>query len=101
MNIIWSATARGRISEIVDYISQESPDAAIALIDKIEVSVSGLKQNPWIGRMIPEMDNHNIREIVLHQNYGVIYEVFPDRVEILTIRHFRKAFSDQERPRSR
>ena len=35
MKIIWSPTAGTKIKEILEYISEDNPDAALALIDGI------------------------------------------------------------------
>ncbi|MCH8495307.1 MAG: type II toxin-antitoxin system RelE/ParE family toxin [Balneolales bacterium] len=96
MRIIWSPTAKNRLIEILDYISQDNAEAAIDLIDTIEESVSKIAQNPMIGRIIPELQSEHIREIVIHQNYGIIYEIKECTLEVLTVRHFRKSFSGTE-----
>lgn len=93
MKIIWSLTARKKIKEILEYISEDNPDAALALIDLIEEEVEKLKKNPQSGSILPEVNSDRIRKIVVQKNYGVIYEISPDLIEILTIRHFRQNFS--------
>lgn len=93
MKIIWSPTAKNRLIEILDYISQDNAEAALDLIDSIEKSVGKLVHNPMIGRIIPELESVHIREIVIQENYGVIYEIKESSLEVLTVRHFRKAFS--------
>jgi len=93
MKIIWSPTARNKTKEILEYISEDNPDAALTLINMIEEKVGSLTKNPESGRILPETNNSNIRELVVHKNYGVIYEIRPDVIEILTIRHFRQKFS--------
>jgi plasmid stabilization system protein ParE len=52
-----------------------------------------LKENPESGRTVPEVANSRIRELVVHENYGIIYEIGHDMIEIMTIRHFRQNFS--------
>ncbi|MTI88868.1 MAG: type II toxin-antitoxin system RelE/ParE family toxin [Balneolaceae bacterium] len=94
MKIIWSPTARNKTKEILEYISEDNPDAALALIDLIEEKVENLSQNPASGKVFPPTNNDKIREIVVHENYGVIYEVNPDIIEVLTVRHFRQDFSN-------
>ena len=96
MKIIWSPTAKNRLIEILDHISQVNSAAAIDLIDSIEKSVDKLAQNPMMGRIIPELDSVHIREIVIHENYGVIYEIKEGTLEVLTVRHFRKSFTGTE-----
>lgn len=96
MKIIWSPTARTKIKEILEYISEDNPNAALTLIDQFESKVEKLKLNPESGRVLPELKNDKIREIVVHKNYGVIYEIYPDSIDILTIRHFRQNFPDSE-----
>ena len=91
--IVWSPTARSKAKDILEYISKDNPSAALALIDQIEDKVMKLRQNPEVGRILPETNNPSIREIVVHKNYGVIYEVLQDSIEILTIRHFRQDLS--------
>ncbi len=89
MKIIWSPTARSKIIKILEYISDDNPDAALTLIDQFESKVEKLKLNPESGRVLSEIKNDKIREIVVHKNYGIIYEIYPDSIEILTVRHFR------------
>lgn len=96
MEIIWSPIARSKTREILEYISKDNPDAALALIDQIEEKVEHIKVNPDVGRILHELNNQNIREMVVHKHYGVIYEVFQNSIEILTIRHFRQNFSSSK-----
>ena len=94
--IIWSPTAQKRIKEILDFISIDNPTAALSLIDSLEEKVESLKSHPEAGRILPELDNPSIRELVIHKNYGVIYESSQDLIEILTIRHFKRNFSESD-----
>lgn len=93
MNIIWSSISQARIRDILDYKARDNSDAALALIDEIENRVNMLGDNPNTGRIVTETKSENIRELVVHQNYGVIYEVHRDVIHILTVRHFRQNFN--------
>ena len=70
MKIIWSPTARNKTKEILEYISENNPDAALAIIDLIEEKVENLSQNTESGRVFPPTNNDKIREIIVHENYG-------------------------------
>jgi addiction module RelE/StbE family toxin len=96
MKIIWSSTAGTKTKEILEYISEDNPSVAINLIDQFETKVEKLKLNPESGRVLPELKDDKIREIVVHKNYGVIYQINPDTIEILTVRHFRQDFSEKK-----
>jgi len=93
MKVVWSPMARTKTQEILEFISVDNPDAALTLINEFETKIQKLKENPESGRVLLETKNDNIREIVVHKNYGVIYETNSDTIEILTIRHFRQNFS--------
>ena len=86
MKIIWSPLAVDRASEIVDYIAQDKPSAAIRWIDKVFNKVEQLKSSPQIGRIVPEMSDNQFREII-YGNYRIIYRVELKQISILTIRH--------------
>ena len=92
MKIVWSPTARNKIKEILEYIAVDNPDAALALIDLIEEKVNDLSKNPESGKILLEINNDRIREIVVHMHYGVVYEITNLTIEILTIRHYRQDF---------
>jgi len=93
MNIVWSPTAQNKIKEILEYISEDNPGAALNLINDFERKVENLKENPESGRIVNEITNPSIRELVVHENYGIIYEIGHDVFEFLTVRHFRQYFS--------
>ena len=86
MKIIWSPLAVDRASEIVDYIAQDKPAAAIRWINEVFSKVEQLKSSPQIGRIVPETLDNRFREII-YGNYRIIYRVELKQISILTIRH--------------
>ena len=68
MKIVWSPLAVERASEIVDYISQDKPMAADNWIDTVFTKVDQLKANPEIGRIVPEINECQFRELI-YGNY--------------------------------
>jgi toxin ParE1/3/4 len=94
VRIVWSPTARLRVQGAVDFIAEDSPPASRAwlegLIDRVEL----LCEFPKQGRLVPEWGEESLRE-VFHDPYRVVYEIFEDRVEILTLSHVRQEFPDE------
>jgi len=86
MKIIWSPLAHQRINEIADYIATDSLAAAEKWVNSIYDSVIRLKDFPKSGRLVPEVEKDDIREIFLG-NYRIIYGIEERQIKILTVRH--------------
>ncbi|MBL7207764.1 MAG: type II toxin-antitoxin system RelE/ParE family toxin [Desulfobacterales bacterium] len=86
MRIIWSPLAVDRASEITDYIAQDKPSAAEKWIDTVFSKVEQLKSSPEIGRIVPEINDSQFRELI-YGNYRIIYRIETKQISILTIRH--------------
>jgi len=89
MRIIWSPLAVNRASEIADYIAQDKPSAAEKWIDTVFSKVEQLKSSPEIGRILPEINDSQFRELI-YGNYRIIYRIETKQISILTIRHGRQ-----------
>jgi toxin ParE1/3/4 len=86
MKILWSPLAVERASEIVDYIAQDKPAAADKWIHAVFSKIEQLRSHPEIGRMVPEINEHQFRELI-YGNYRIIYHIETKQISILTIRH--------------
>ncbi|MDO8886731.1 type II toxin-antitoxin system RelE/ParE family toxin [Candidatus Oleimmundimicrobium sp.] len=89
MRIIWAPLAVDRASEIVDYIAQDKPSAAEKWIDIVFSKVEQLKSSPEIGRIVPEINDSQFRELI-YGNYRIIYRIETKQISIITIRHGRQ-----------
>lgn len=89
MRIIWSPLTVDRASEIADYIAQDKPSAAEKWIDIVFSKVEQLKSSPEIGRILPEINDSQFRELI-YGNYRIIYRIETKQISILTIRHSRQ-----------
>lgn len=92
MNIQWSPLAIDRVKEIVDYIAQNNPIAAAQWADRLFESVEALVNFPYLGRVVPEIQNAAIRELIKEQ-YRVVYKVDEAMISILTVHHSRQQFT--------
>lgn len=95
MKIVWSPLAIERATEIADYIARDKPLAAEKWIDTIFLKVDLLKTSPEIGRIVPEINNSQFREIIFG-NYRIIYRIEKNRLSILTIRHGKQVLPIKE-----
>lgn len=98
--VIWSNPAKDDLKKIYDYIAGDSKYYAIKVSQEFVEKSEQLVKLPKMGRIVPEIEDPNIRELIIY-SYRVIYEISPKRVEILAIIHgkqdFTKAFDKQRR----
>jgi addiction module RelE/StbE family toxin len=80
----WRHTARDDLLAIIDYISDDSPDAAQRLKDEIEAKAARLPDHPLIYR---EGRVPGTREMIVRSNYVVIYAIDARAVSILRVLH--------------
>jgi toxin ParE1/3/4 len=84
LNLEWKATAIADLLAIIDYISDDNPDAAQALKDEIEYKASRLPDHPQMYR-VGRIDG--TREMVVRPNYIVVYAENAVAVTILRVLH--------------
>lgn len=90
----WTTPAKLDLKQIHDYITRDSKFYAQKVSMEIVERSEKLKIFPEIGRVVPEIGDPNIRELIIY-SYRLIYEVFPDRVEILALIHGKRDFSSE------
>ena len=84
MKIVWSQEALTQLTEIEDYISKDSPNRAAIFVDQLVEQAEALPDNPGMGRMVPEIGNPGIRELIF-KKYRIVYRLETDCIEILTV----------------
>jgi toxin ParE1/3/4 len=89
-----SKTARSDLKDIIDYIKRDSIRYAYLEKVKIEGTINRLILQPFIGRVVPELENENYRELIF-QNYRIIYKIqSEDHIYILSIHHHSRSTSN-------
>jgi toxin ParE1/3/4 len=89
MPIHWTKRAVRNLESVLDYIARDNELAAIKFRDFIIDKVAVLEQHPHMGRTC---DVQGARELVIHENYIVVYRVRNESLEVLRIRHARRKF---------
>lgn len=80
----WKAPAVADLVAIVDYISDDNPDAALSLVEEIQDKVAQLPAHPKRcrpGRV------EGTRELVVRPNYIVVYTETAEAVTVLRVLH--------------
>ncbi|MEW6066740.1 MAG: type II toxin-antitoxin system RelE/ParE family toxin [Nitrospirota bacterium] len=87
----WSKPAKLDLKQVHDYIARDSKFYAQKVSAEIVEKSEKLNSFPEIGRIVPEIGDSNIRELLIY-SYRLIYEVFPDKVEVLALIHSKRNF---------
>jgi len=90
MKIIWSPKATNALYEIGFYISKDSKIHAQKLLDELIIKSENIIHFPTAGRVVPEFDNDKIRELIIRDNYRLIYQIAETEILILLIRHVKQ-----------
>lgn len=89
----WTQTARLDLIDIVEYISDENPDAAQRLADDIREKAAQLLGFPMMYRLGRV---EGTREMNVGDNYIVIYSASSTVVSILRVLHCARQWPDNE-----
>ncbi len=90
--VIWSIPAKNDLKKIHDYIAEDSKHYALKVSQEFVARSEALLDFPEMGRIVPEIGNPNIRELIIY-SYRLTYEVSSDRIEILAIIHCKQNFT--------
>lgn len=88
MLVEWRPEARAELWKILDFIGDRHFVAASELYQAIVMATTALPEHPYLYRSgrVP-----GTREIVVHPNYLVVYQV-TERIEILAVVHARQEY---------
>lgn len=87
VKVVWTKLALQDLKDIGDFISKNSFHYASLTLTKLVNTDILIAENPLIGRIVPEANDINIREIV-KGNYRIIYEIGKKQIiYILTVFH--------------
>jgi addiction module RelE/StbE family toxin len=86
MNVYWTENAIEHLANIYEYISLNSPVYAKGMVDRITRRSSQIADSPLSGRMVPEYQAPDIRELI-EKPYRIIYRIKQDQIDVLAVIH--------------
>jgi plasmid stabilization system protein ParE len=84
MKLKWSERARRDLHAIHAYIAADDPTAARGWVAKLQARASGAASIPLAGRVVPEVEEPDVREVLL-RNYRIVHRIKGDEIHILTV----------------
>jgi len=96
VKIVWTDLSVSELKDIYDYISIDSKRYAKNQVERIKSKTLILKTMPEIGRIVPELENSEIQELI-EGNYRIVYRIKTrDYIEILTVHHTSRNLYSRE-----
>jgi toxin ParE1/3/4 len=95
--IIWTRQSREDLQDIVQFIAADNPTICesfgYALISKVDQLINF----PFLGRVVPEVGNETIREIILRP-YRIVYQVIEAQNVIAVVRICTQRVENRKSP---
>ncbi len=95
--VVWSPRAVDDVRAIAAHIAEDSVAYARSVAQKIVASTRKLGSFPLSGRVVPEFNQENIREVFAY-SYRVIYRVEGETVTIAAVVHGRRPVELEVQP---
>jgi plasmid stabilization system protein ParE len=89
--IRWSPEAADDLASIRSFIARDSEHYATLVVQRIVTAIELLTTSPKMGRVVPELRNPDVRELIVGA-YRIVYRQRLDAVEIVTIFHGARLF---------
>ena len=90
--VIWAESARDALDAVIEYIAQDSPQAAVQVLDEALRTGASLATFAERGRVVPELNDPAIREVFVHK-YRLQYEVGDAQVLVVAFLHGTRDFA--------
>jgi addiction module RelE/StbE family toxin len=91
----WSNEALEDIESIATYIEKDSPVYAKSVVAKIFEKSEIIKDFTQLGRVVPEINDSNIREIFVY-SYRLIYKIDSHMVLFVAVIHGKRLLDNYE-----
>lgn len=84
MRIKFLVSAMEDMRSIKAFIGKDNPEAAVRMIKRIRAAVEHLEEFPHSGRIIPETNNPQLREVII-SSYRIMYQITGSAIKIFAV----------------
>ena len=86
MKVNWTAAALEQLRDIHSFVARSSPQYASKVVDRLTRRSQQIASFPHSGRVVPDVNDVNIREIMEGQ-YRIIYHLLEGDIDIIAVVH--------------
>ena len=84
--VVWTRGAVEDVEAVKAYVARDSVRYATLLAERIVSAVDRLELFPESGRVVPEVGDESLREVI-HGAYRIVYRIKAESVEVVTVHH--------------
>lgn len=95
--VVWTVQAWERLLEFETFIAEDSPSAAVKLVDRLIERADNLARHPDRGRRLPEMPGSGLRDLIV-EKYRIVYRPGTQVIEILAVFEGHRLLRRKELP---
>lgn len=96
ISVNWTLRAQAALDAIYNYIHQDAPIYAERFVQQIIDSADRLEAFPLSGRVVPEAEREDVREVIF-QSYRIIYWLVNEKqIDIITVIHASRDLTNPE-----
>jgi len=89
LQIVWTDEARHDLRNLIDYVSARNPPASKRILALLEAAITPAVEHPYLFRPGRQPGT---REIVVHPNYILVYEVLDGLLNVVRVLHARQKY---------
>jgi toxin ParE1/3/4 len=94
MKLYWTENAKQDLLSVKRYIATDNPTAAKQWVERLRERARSALHAPLAGRRVPELSRDDIREMT-EGKYRIVYQVFADRLVVLTVFEGHRLFPEE------
>jgi toxin ParE1/3/4 len=87
MAVEWLVGALASLRVVAEYIAEDNPERSKSFVREVREKTELLQQFPTLGRSGRVIDT---RELVVHENYVIVYRMRRKNVQVLRVHHVRQ-----------
>ena len=89
-------SAQKDLNEIIDFISKNNPQTALAIMERIQRKVDTLDHYPYRGSYVPELLAKNIKDFrqITEHPWKIYYKIIENKVYVMAIIDSRRNLKD-------
>jgi addiction module RelE/StbE family toxin len=95
IRLVWTRPALEDVQEIRSYIARDSRRYARIVAQRLVAAVERLTEHPLSGRVVPEIGQSTIREVI-EPPYRIVYRVRAELLEVVAVVHSARQFPVDE-----